>query len=219
MEKTTSVGRTDTRKLVRMALLTGIIFLLAFTPLGYVTIGPIAATTIQMPVIIGAILMGPVAGAVLGGFFGLSAVIKVLTMPGADAFATAALTYSPAAYLFICMVPRILMGWLAGLLNKGLEHIPFLKGNGSIVGYGITGFVGSMLNTVFYLGSLWLMVAPVVAQAYAGGDMAMVGSIVIATATGAGIPEAIVSCVVVAVICRALKAFDRSSAKTCERSV
>lgn len=218
MKKTTSVGRTDTRKLVRMALLTGIIFLLSFTPLGYVTLGPIAATTIQMPVIIGAILMGPAAGAVLGGFFGLSAIIKVLTMPGADAFATAALTYSPAAYLFICMVPRILMGWLAGWLNKGLEHIPFLKGNGSIVGYGITGFVGSLLNTVFYLGSLWLLVAPVVAQVYAGGDMALVSSIVIGTATGAGIPEAVVSCVVVAVVARALKAFDHAPANACEHS-
>lgn len=218
MEKTRTVGRTDTRKLVRMALLTGIIFLLSFTPLGYVTLGPIAATTIQMPVIIGAILMGPAAGTVLGGFFGLSAIIKVLTMPGADAFATAALTYSPAAYLFICMVPRILMGWLAGWLNRGLEHIPFFKGNGSIVGYGITGFVGSLLNTVLYLGSLWLLVAPVVAQVYAGGDMALVSSIVIGTATGAGIPEAIVSCVVVAVVSRALKVFDRSPANACQHS-
>ena len=218
MEKSRTVGRTDTRKLVRMALLTGIIFLLSFTPLGYVTLGPIAATTIQMPVIIGAILMGPTAGAVLGGFFGLSAIIKVLTMPGADAFATAALTYSPAAYLFICMVPRILMGWLAGWLNKGLQLIPAMKHGWSIVGYGITGFVGSLLNTVLYLGSLWLLVAPVVAQVYAGGDMALVGSIVIGTATGAGIPEAIVSCVVVAVVSRALKVFDRSPANACQHS-
>lgn len=44
------------------ALLVAIIFLLAFTPLGYLTIGPIAATTVQMPVIIGAILLGPSAG-------------------------------------------------------------------------------------------------------------------------------------------------------------
>ena len=58
-------------RLVRTALLVAIIFLLAFTPLGYLVIGPIAATTIQMPVIIGAVLMGPGTGAVLGFFFGL----------------------------------------------------------------------------------------------------------------------------------------------------
>lgn len=96
-------------RMVRMAVLTAIIVLLAFTPLGYLVIGPIAATTIQMPVIIGAVLLGPAAGAFLGGVFGLSAIVKVLTMPGADVFATAILTYSPLGYLFICFVPRILM--------------------------------------------------------------------------------------------------------------
>ena len=82
-------------QITRMAILVAVIFLLAFTPLGYLSIGPIAATTIQMPVIIGAAMMGPVSGAVLGGFFGLSALVKVLTMPGADPFATLALAHSP----------------------------------------------------------------------------------------------------------------------------
>ena len=76
-------SNSKVHQITRMAILVAIIFLLAFTPLGYLTIGPIAATTIQMPVIVGAVMMGPAAGAVLGFFFGLSAVIKVLTMPGA----------------------------------------------------------------------------------------------------------------------------------------
>ena len=71
-------------QITRLAILVAIIFLLAFTPLGYLAIGPIAATTIQMPVIVGAALMGPACGAILGFFFGLSAVVKVLTMPGAE---------------------------------------------------------------------------------------------------------------------------------------
>ena len=63
-------------------------------------------------------MMGPAAGAVLGFFFGLSAVIKVLTMPGADPFATLALAHSPLAYILVCMGARILMGWLSGLLGR-----------------------------------------------------------------------------------------------------
>lgn len=204
-----SKSRNGVQYMVRMAVLIAIIFLLAFTPLGYLVIGPIAATTIQMPVIIGAILMGPAAGAVLGGFFGLSAIIKVLTMPGADVFATAVLTYTPAGYLFICMVPRILMGFLAGLLGKGLKALPFFQGNKSIVAFGITGFAGSLMNTVFYLGALWAIAAQVIADSY-GVDLGGVGAIVMATATGAGIPEAIVSCIVVAAVSRALmKAFSK----------
>ena len=71
-------------RLARMALLVAIIILLTFTPLGYITLPFIAATTIQMPVIIGAVMMGPVSGLVLGLAFGLSALCKVLMMPGAD---------------------------------------------------------------------------------------------------------------------------------------
>ncbi|NCB62797.1 MAG: ECF transporter S component [Clostridia bacterium] len=198
-----------TNKMVRLSVLVAIIFLLAFTPLGYLVIGPIAATTIQMPVIIGAVLMGPAAGAILGGFFGLSAIIKVLTMPGADLFATTILQFNPFLYIVIAMVPRVLMGWLAGLLAMGLTKIPALSGNKCIISYGVTGFVGSMLNTIFYLGALWLLASGIVAQYY-GIDVSGVGAMVMGVAVSAGIPEAIVSCVVVAAVCRAMKALDKS---------
>lgn len=196
-------------QMVRMAVLVAIIFLLAFTPLGYLVIGPIAATTIQMPVIIGAVLMGPVAGAVLGAFFGLSAIVKVITMPGADLFATTILQYNPFLYCVIAMVPRILMGLLAGLTAKGLKKVPALKGNRCVIAYGVTGFVGSMLNTVLYLGSLWLLASNIVAAFY-GIDVSGVGAMVMGVATGAGIPEACVSCLVVAAVCRAMRAVDRT---------
>ena len=48
-------------QITRMAILAAIIFLLAFTPLGYLVVGPIAATTVQMPVIVGAVVLGPAA--------------------------------------------------------------------------------------------------------------------------------------------------------------
>ena len=60
-------------QITRLAILVAIIFLLAFTPLGYLAIGPIAATTIQMPVIVGAALMGPACGAILGAIFRIGA--------------------------------------------------------------------------------------------------------------------------------------------------
>lgn len=191
-------------QITRMAILVAIIFLLAFTPLGYLTIGPIAATTIQMPVIVGAVMMGPVSGAVLGFFFGLSAIIKVLTMPGADPFATLALAHSPLAYLVVCLGARILMGWLSGLLAELLRKAPALRGKLSAVSYAITGFVGSALNTVFYLGLLWGLCAEVISSFY-GVDLSGVGALVTGTAYAAGIPEAIVSCIVVAAVCKALE--------------
>jgi len=199
------------RQLTRLAILTAIIFLLAFTPLGYLSIGPIAATTVQMPVIVGAVLLGPASGGILGFFFGLSAIIKVLTMPGADPFATMALQYSPFAYILICIIPRVLMGWLSGLLAVALKKFVIrhaekkrkLLGN-TVLGYTVTGFVGSMMNTVFYLGMLWGLAAEVIATAY-GTDLSAVGGIVMTTAVTAGIPEAIISALVVSAVCKAME--------------
>ena len=203
------------RLLTRLAILVATIFLLANTPLGYLSIGPIAATTVQIPVIIGAVLLGPVSGAILGFFFGLSALIKVLTVPGADVFATMVMQYSPFAYLFVCMVPRILMGWLAGLLAAAFKKLPGKQNNAkknflsnAIVQFSVTGFVGSMLNTVFYLGSLWMLASEVIATAY-GTDVSAVGGIVMTTAVTAGIPEAIISAIIVSTVCKAMEVIFR----------
>lgn len=193
-------------RLARMALLVAIIILLTFTPLGYITLPFIAATTIQMPVIIGAVMMGPMAGLALGIAFGLSALCKVLMMPGADPVATAILSYNFFLYAVIAIVPRGLMGWLSGLLFAELNKtLP----NQRLISYGITGFVGSMLNTIFYLGSLWLMASGIVAEVYSM-DISGVGAMVMTVAATAGIPEAIVSCVIVAAVCRALQAIDKN---------
>lgn len=193
-------------RLARMALLVAIIILLTFTPLGYITLPFIAATTIQMPVIIGAVMMGPMAGLALGIAFGLSALCKVLMMPGADPVATAILSYNFFLYAVIAIVPRGLMGWLSGLLFAGLNKT---MPNQRLISYGITGFVGSMLNTIFYLGSLWLMASGIVAEVYSM-DISGVGAMVMTVAATAGIPEAIVSCVIVAAVCRALQAIDKN---------
>ena len=197
------------RKITLTALLVAIIFLLSFTPRGYLVIGPMPATAIQMPVIIGAVLMGPVTGLVLGGFFGLSAIVKVLTMPGADPFATLALSYSPLHYIVVCMGSRLVMGFLTGVLGEMLSKIPVLqKRRWSPIRYGITGAVGSLMNTVFYLGMLWLLCAQVISTYY-NVDISGVGALVMGTAVAAGIPEAIVSCLVVAAVCKAMEAVLR----------
>lgn len=199
------------RQLTRLAILVATIFLLANTPLGYISIGPIAATTVQIPVIIGAALLGPLSGTILGFFFGLSAFIRVLTVPGADAVATAILQYSPLTYLLICMVPRILMGWLSGLLASTMQKITANQKNhftSSVIRYGVAGFTGSMLNTVFYLGSLWLVASDVLATIYSI-DISAVGGMVMTVAVTAGIPEAIVSALIVTTVCKAMEVIFR----------
>ena len=69
-------GRKNTSDLIKMALFVAIIILLSVTPLGYIHLGVINATTIQIPAIIGAILFGWKKGAFLGGVFGITSMIK-----------------------------------------------------------------------------------------------------------------------------------------------
>jgi len=58
--------KKDTRWMTGVALMAAIVIVLANTPLGMIQLPIIKATTVHIPVIIGAILFGPMAGAVLG---------------------------------------------------------------------------------------------------------------------------------------------------------
>ncbi len=65
-------SKFSTRDLVELALLTAVILLLAFTPLGYIRTAGLEITLIVVPVAVGAVTLGPAAGAVLGGVFGIT---------------------------------------------------------------------------------------------------------------------------------------------------
>ena len=107
-----------TYELVLTALFTAIIIIMAFTPLGYIPLVVINATIIHIPVILGALFLGPKKGAFLGFIFGLTSFINN-TFKAATA---SAFVFSPVlAYnvvgvsgifrsLYICFVPRVLVG-------------------------------------------------------------------------------------------------------------
>lgn len=99
------------------------------------------------------------------------------------------------------------MGWLSGLLGAALKKLPVFQGKKSVISYGITGFVGSAMNTLFYLGGLWLLCSSTIAQYY-GIDLSGVGGFVMSAAATLGTPEAILSCIVVAAVCKALEALE-----------
>ena len=73
--------KKDTRYLVSVALMAAIVILLANTPLGMIQLPIIKATTVHIPVIIGAILLGPSAGAILGFVFGVCSLVSRKQLP------------------------------------------------------------------------------------------------------------------------------------------
>ena len=198
--------KSNTGWMIRVALMAAIIILLANTPLGMIQLPIVKATTVHIPVIIGAILLGPKAGAILGGVFGICSLISNTYAPTLLSFA-----FSPfmsttglagaAKAIWISVGCRIMIGLVAGWLWKGLKKINCPK----ILGYGLCGFVGSMTNTVMVMGSIYVLLAKQYAQAREVAGSAVFG-IIMGTVTASGIPEAICATILVALITKVLVA-------------
>ena len=206
--------KRDTRWLVQLALMAAIIVVLANTPLGMIQLPIIKATTIHIPVILGAILMGPLAGGILGGVFGICSMVSNTVAPVITSFAfspflsTTGLAGAVKA-IWICLGCRILIGVVAGWLWVGRRRVPLPE----MAALPIVGFVGSMVNTVCVMGSIYLLFAQQYAEAQNVGMTAVFG-LIMGTVVASGIPEAIAAAVLVAVIGKALCAvFRRAGAR------
>ena len=139
----------STKQFVEMALLTAIILLLAFTPLGYIRTFGLEITLIVVPVTVGAVTLGPAAGAILGAVFGITSFIQCF---GMSPFGAVLLSINPAATFIVCVVSRILMGWLTGMIYQGLKNIQQIK-KAALV---IANLIGPLLNTFFFMSTLLL---------------------------------------------------------------
>ena len=196
----------DTRWMVSVALMAAIVVLLANTPLGMIQLPVIKATTVHIPVIIGAILLGPAAGAILGGVFGICSMISNTTAPTLLSFAFSPFLSSDIAGIFkalwISIGCRILIGVAAGWLWIALKK---LKVNPWIA-LPVTGFVGSMVNTVSVMGSIYILLASQYAEAKSVAIDAVWG-LIMGTVTASGIPEAIAAAILVTALGKALLLF------------
>jgi uncharacterized membrane protein len=118
-----------TAELVLTALFAAIIIIMAFTPLGYIPLVVINATIIHIPVILGSLFCGPKKGGFLGFIFGLTSFIKNTVMPTS----LSAFVFSPVLAagmvgtsgvfrsVFICFVPRILVGVVPYFVYIGVK--------------------------------------------------------------------------------------------------
>ena len=183
--------------MVSVALMAAIVIVLANTPLGMIQLPIIKATTVHIPVIIGAILLGPSAGAILGAVFGVCSLISNTMAPTLLSFAFSpfmSTTGIPGALkaIWISVGCRILIGVAAGWLWILLSKLKVSQ----LIALPIVGFIGSMVNTVAVMGSIYLLFAQQYAQAREVGVTAVWG-LIMGTVTASGIPEAIAAAVLV----------------------
>lgn len=201
--------KKDIRYMSQVALMAAIIVLLANTPIGMIQLPIIKATTVHIPVIIGAILLGPSAGAILGAVFGICSVVSNTTSPTLMSFAFSPFLSTTGAIgifkaLWIAVGCRILIGVVAGWLWIALKKIK-VKGSvlSDMIALPIVGFVGSMTNTILVMGSIYILFS----QQYAAVKnvaLSAVFGLVMTTVAASGIPEAISAMILVAAIGKTL---------------
>lgn len=105
-------------RMVTLALLAALIIVLQ-TVASNIKVGPIPITLTLVPIVIGAVLYGPGAGALLGATFGLVTAVAGLT--GYDAGTQALIQASPIWTILTCFVKATAAGWVAGLVYRALR--------------------------------------------------------------------------------------------------
>ena len=124
-----------------LGILIAILLLMAFTPVGYLKIGTMTITFLTIPVVVGAIVCGPGAGAILGTVFGLTSFYQCF---GMDPMGTALMQISLPRTFAFTVIPRLLMGLLVGLVFKAFRKR-------TAAAYTVTAFCGPFFNTVLFM--------------------------------------------------------------------
>lgn len=193
----------NTKNFTLTAMFLAIMILLAVTPLGFIPIGPINATTMHIPVIVASIILGPRLGAFLGGTFGLISLIRSTFIPTPLSF-----VFSPFIpvigtdqgswkALIIALIPRILIGVVPYFVYKGIQRLT--KNKVSPLSLFLAGIAGSLTNTILVMNLIYFLFQQDYAQVL-GTNINAVYSAVLAVIFTSGVPEAIIAGLVTAAV-------------------
>lgn len=142
----------ETKRMVILALMSGILLVMSFTPLGYLHVGALEISLNMIPVAIAAAAAGPSGGAFLGAVFGVTSFLQCIGIGGTSYMGMILFEISPIMTIILCMIPRILAGLLSGCIYLGIK-----KGKGSAAAPYVTGFSAALLNTILFMLALIML--------------------------------------------------------------
>lgn len=149
--------KLNVRKLAIIGMLGAVSAVLGMTPLGFIPIGPTRATTMHIPVIIAAIMEGPIVGGLVGLIFGIFSMYQAVANP------------TPVSFVFlnpvVSVIPRVLIGiltyyvyrFLSKIGNKKTKWLLYLVWIGIII-YLFYGVYKGIVNSE----SLWIILFNIV---------------------------------------------------------
>ena len=156
---------TKIHKLVGVALLIAVMVVLQFIGTIFpIKIGPVSISLVLIPIVIGAAIYGPGAGAILGAAFGIIA--NVFCANGLDGGGHMVFQASPILCILVVMLKGIGCGFVAGLVYK-----LFSKRNAYIAML-LAAIVCPIVNTGIFLLGMYLFFMDVLAVWANGSDIA-----------------------------------------------
>ena len=204
-----------TKQLTLTAIFLAIIILFSFTPLGFINLGFIKATLVHVPVIIGAIVLGPRVGAFLGLAFGLlSMTINTIT-PSALSFA-----FSPFIPVYgtnsgslwaiaIALIPRILTGVVPYYVYKWLKN----SNTNQNISLFSAGIAGSLVNTILVMNMIFFLFQDAYGSIKGISGGAELYKVILSVIFINGVPEAIVAGIATSAVAAVLlKLLDKNRA-------
>lgn len=184
----------NTKTFTLTALFLSILLLLSFTPLGFIPLGPMNATTMHIPVILASVLLGPKIGAGLGGIFGLISLLRATFFPNPLSFVFSPFIPIPGTdqgswqAILIAFLPRICIGILPYFIFKSLEKIKTKKA----ISLFLAGVAGSLVNTILVMNMIYFLFQQPYAQ-IVGKSGSAIYTAILAVILTSGIPEAILA--------------------------
>ncbi|SKB43960.1 Uncharacterized membrane protein [Acetoanaerobium noterae] len=184
------------RHMAVTGMLGAISVVLGMTPLGFIPVGPTNATIMHIPVIIGAIVEGPIVGMLVGLIFGIFSLIRSITAP------------TPISFVFwnplVSILPRILIGLASYYIYKFFSKTT----KNEAVSIGITGALGTLVNTLGVLGMVYALYAEKFVSALGlSGQNAF--KVISGIGITNGLPEMFVAMLIVTAAVKAIKKVRR----------
>ncbi|WP_445490783.1 ECF transporter S component [Niallia sp. 03133] len=186
--------KNKTLRIVLLSMFTSIVILQTTVPfLGLIPIGPLSITIIQITIMIAAIVLGPKEGAIVGGVWGVITFVRAFTFPTSP--------IAPIVFTnpLISIVPRILIGVVAGFIfHKLLKNK--IKDAAAM---SIAGIAGSLTNTLLVLGLIYIFYRDPYAN-YLKMDISELLPALLGIVGTNGVTEAILSAIFVPIISKTL---------------
>ncbi|MGS2778550.1 ECF transporter S component [Robertmurraya sp. GLU-23] len=186
--------KNKTFRMVLLGMLSAIIIIQTTIPfLGYIPMGPLSLTIIQVTVITAAIVLGTKEGAIVGGIWGIITFIRAFVAPTS--------VIAPIVFTnpLVSVLPRILIGVVAAYVFHRL-----LSGKlNETVRMSVAGVLGSLTNTFLVLGFIYLFYGEPYAN-FLKLDMEQLLPALLTIVATNGITEAILSGVLTPIISKPL---------------